>query len=1031
MQCYTELLPPTAVTHAASLPFISATANNLVVAKTSLLQIFSIKTVNTHQSSGSDGGELSLEAPNGAQELHQTSKLVLIGEYTLSGTVTALARVKTVSTKSGGEALLVSFRDAKLSLVEWDPENYRISTISVHYYEGENVTSTPFGPGLDECESVLTVDPSSRCAALKFGQRHLAILPFRQTGDELVEDDGGYDPDLDTPPPSATGKRNGSDVRVAADGEAKETPYKSSFVLPLTTLDPALTHPVHLAFLYEYREPTFGILSCSRQPSSALAEDRKDILTYSAFTLDLEQRASTTLLSVPNLPNDLWKVIPLSLPIGGALLVGTNELIHVDQAGKTHAVGVNEFAWRASSFGMADQSSLGLRLEDCEVALLDDSNGDMLLLLKNGTSALLTFKLLGRSVAGLNVVPISAGAVEASASCAASFGDQTVFIGSEDGDSVLLGWSRSTAALSRKRSHAQMLEKTDDVSDEEEVSDDDDLYGVSASEVKKEERASSISGESAGTYAFRIHDILPGFGPINNICFGKSKTGRSNHLDFVAATGRGKAGRLAVLKREIVPDTIRTTKIHGVRNVWSLCAKRKRAPEEQLNVDADLDNLLFVYDGETTKVYDISFSKSDANESKGNGVGDFKERTGTDLEAEGETVAMGTLAQGTRIVHIRRTEIRTYNFELGLEGIVESEGEDEDGDPTEPSILSASFAEAHVLVLRDDSTIQIARVDDSGDLEPPDPPESFAKMRWLDGCLYQGAFTGGQTVALLLGIDGGVQVFNVEEDLSTPLYTMPALVYLPPVLSPEYPQRRVGAKETLTEVLFADIGDSTSKSPMLVVRSATDDITLYEPFHYPSTSPTSAFSSSLRFRKVSNSFIPKWNEEASEASDGRPSPLKALKNVGGYSTVFIPGASPSFIIRQAASLPRIISLSVNNTRALTPYNSQRCQAGFAFVSTDEEVQECTLPPKTRYGDTGWAVRTLGPCEPPEEIQHIAYHADRDMYVFASCREAEFSIPEDESRQAPKEGKSAFLITPSLHHEHIRHIPCYYEVHVYS
>ena len=69
---------------------------------------------------------------------------------------------------------------------------------------------------------------------------------------------------------------------------------------------------------------------------------------------DLEQRASTVLISVPNLPSDLWKVVPLALPIGGALLVGTNELVHVDQSGKTIAVAVNEFAKLGSNFGFAD-----------------------------------------------------------------------------------------------------------------------------------------------------------------------------------------------------------------------------------------------------------------------------------------------------------------------------------------------------------------------------------------------------------------------------------------------------------------------------------------------------------------------------------------------------------------------------------------------------------------------------------------------------------------------------------------------------
>ena len=54
---------------------------------------------------------------------------------------------------------------------------------------------------------------------------------------------------------------------------------------------------------------------------------------YTVFTLDLEQRASTTLLSVSRLPSDLFKVVALPPPVGGTLLIGSNEVVHVDENG--------------------------------------------------------------------------------------------------------------------------------------------------------------------------------------------------------------------------------------------------------------------------------------------------------------------------------------------------------------------------------------------------------------------------------------------------------------------------------------------------------------------------------------------------------------------------------------------------------------------------------------------------------------------------------------------------------------------------
>jgi cleavage and polyadenylation specificity factor subunit 1 len=219
MQGYTELIPPSGITHALSLPFTSAIASNLLVARTSLLQVFSHKQIN-----------------NG-----QDTKLVLVAEYSLSGTITSLGRVKILNSQGGGEAALVALRDAKLSLIEWNPDQHTISTTSIHYYESEDLQSCPWDLNIRDFVTRLTVDPSSRCAAFNFGGSKLAILPFYQPGDDLVMDD--YDSlDGDGPEKSAEKELNG-------DMSSHHTPYESSFVWPLTKLDPGLFHLIDMAFL--------------------------------------------------------------------------------------------------------------------------------------------------------------------------------------------------------------------------------------------------------------------------------------------------------------------------------------------------------------------------------------------------------------------------------------------------------------------------------------------------------------------------------------------------------------------------------------------------------------------------------------------------------------------------------------------------------------------------------------------------------------------------------------------------------------
>ncbi|KAK3714705.1 mRNA cleavage and polyadenylation factor subunit [Vermiconidia calcicola] len=974
MQAYTELIPPSAVNHAVSLPFLDSKTKNLVIAKTCLLQIFSLKT---YASSGNG-------PPNSASK----PKLVLVGEYPVSGTVTSLASIKALNTKSGGDALLIAFKDAKLSLVEWDPDNHRISTISIHYYEGENISSQPFGPSLNELECKLTVDPSSRCAALRFGARHLAILPFRQHGDELMEGgEDGYDGELDVAPPSATIKRTQSGVQETLELEVRQTPYKSSFVLPLTALDPALAHPVDLAFLHEYREPTFGILWSIMQPSASLIEARKDILSYTVFTLDLEQRASTNLISVQKLPSDLWKVVPLPLPIGGALLVGTNEFVHVDQGGRTNAVAVNEYAKLASGFGMSDQSELNLKLEGCEIEPLDPKTGDLLIVLNGGTMAVLNFKLLGRNVGGLNVTRVTAAngghLVEAAPSCVASFNGSRLFVGSEDGDSTVLAWTKPTATLSRKRSHAQMLGQEAAIADEEEGSseedDDDDLYANTFEPAKRTTSTTSQTSPDLGSaYQFNLESTLPSLGPINNVCFGRPPAMPKGQLELLAGVGRGRSSRLAIMNKEIVPEVKSTASFENAKNAWSICVKTNSDNESPENSKTEHDNLFFCYDGESTKIYDI------LPDSENSSSPQYTERSGGDFERYDETLNVSAFANGTRIMHCRRSEIRTYDApDLQLAQIIPMLDEETDA---ELNIVHTSFCDPYLLVLREDSSIQILQVDEHGDLEPLDNSEAIGERKWLSGCLYAGELTAGETILCLLGEEGGLHLFDLPG--LQPFYNIPTLSYLQAVLSPESPQRRVGAKDTLTEILFADLGVEDAKQPYLILRSAMDDLTLYEPW----TTNAESWKTSLRFRKVPLSHIPKFEETAMEDGDGRPAPLQVM-TVAKYATVCVPGPSPSLILKEPSSLPKVIGLRARKVRSLLPLHRTGCERGFGVLD-ESSMQECQLPSDADFG-SGWCVQKLSLGDSTQEVRHIGFHDERQMYVVATCRDVDFHLPDED------------------------------------
>jgi len=699
MQCYTELTPPTAVTHSLSLPFISENSNNLVVAKTSLLQIFSTKTIEVEVAglaardagkreiaydptiNDEDGLADSFMGEDSAMRVDRTkqTKLILVAEYTLSGTITSLVRIKTLSSKSGGEALLVGFRDAKLSLVEWDPQRPGISTISIHYYEQDELQGNPWAPSLKDCVNYLSADPGSRCAALKFGARNLAILPFKQDEEDANMDD--WDEELDGPRPAD------KTASKATNGDSKkETPYGSSFVLRLPSLDPNLTHPIHLAFLYEYREPTFGIICSATSPAASLLNERKDNLTYMVFTLDLHQRASTTILSVGGLPYDLFEVVPLPAPVGGALLVGYNELIHIDQSGKANGVGVNMFAKQCTSFALVDQSDLQMRLEGCKVGQLSIQNGEMIIILQTGELAILSFHVDGRSVSGLSVRRVSSEAggliLLGCVSSISSLGQNSFFVGSERADSIVLGWTRKSNQLARRKSRIELAGE-DDVLDEDEddIDDDadDDLYGDGPSIAQAASNGAGqpdSSNTKAGDYVFSIHDSLLSIAPIIDVTLGSSNIyvddmekadfeGVTSDLELAAAMGREKAGAVAIVHRNIQPKVIGKFEFPEARGIWTMSAKRptekgleaskeKSAMSGDYGADAQYDRLMIVSkvlpDGnETSDVYALTSAS-------------FEALTGTEFEpAAGATIEAGTLGNGMRVIQVLKSEVRSYD----------------------------------------------------------------------------------------------------------------------------------------------------------------------------------------------------------------------------------------------------------------------------------------------------------------------------------------------------------------------------------
>jgi cleavage and polyadenylation specificity factor subunit 1 len=172
---YRELHPPTGVEQCLECHFFSLKRKSLAVAATSVLRVYDLCCgVETGSVTGSN------------EKAPVSSRLLQVGEYSLYGCVQSMEKVQLLHSKR--ETLLLSFSDAKLSAVEWDPETNELKTVSLHFFEDDDLRGGVLhSPSLP----ILRVDPEGRCAAMLLYGAHLAILPFKHSDSVLEE----HDPD--------------------------------------------------------------------------------------------------------------------------------------------------------------------------------------------------------------------------------------------------------------------------------------------------------------------------------------------------------------------------------------------------------------------------------------------------------------------------------------------------------------------------------------------------------------------------------------------------------------------------------------------------------------------------------------------------------------------------------------------------------------------------------------------------------------------------------------------------------------------
>lgn len=204
---------------------------------------------------------------------------------------------------------------------------------------------------------------------------------------------------------------------------------------------------------------------------------------------------------------------------------------------------------------------------------------------------------------------------------------------------------------------------------------------------------------------------------------------------------------------------------------------------------------------------------------------------------------------------------------------------------------------------------------------------------------------------------------------------------------------------------------------ILQLRHANDDLTIYEPRRH-TKADVDSLSSVLFFRKVANPSFAKSAEEPSNDDDDdntpdelRKMPLRICDNVGGYAAVFLPGPSPSFIIKSSKSTPRVIGLQGAGVRTLSTFHTEGCERGFIYADSEGIARVTQLPSECSYSELGMSLQKV-PLN--VDTNSVAHHAGGGVYVVGCNVEEEFELPKDEDsnpQQAPFWAKEKITFKP--------------------
>ncbi|KAJ7164986.1 CPSF A subunit region-domain-containing protein [Mycena filopes] len=952
-----EILPPNGVEFVTSLkltpstlpvpptgkPPSTRTLCNLVVARSNLLRIFEVcEEQAPFASHGEEQVRKGTEAVEGEVDMDMggegfvnisksatlksaptVTRLYFVREHSLHGIVTGIEGIQIMaSSEDKLDRLLISFKDAKIALMEWSDAVHDLVTVSIHTYERApqliSMDSSSF-------QALLRVDPASRCAALSLPKDAIAILPFYQTQADL-------------------------DVMEQEQALTRDVPYSPSFILDLpASVEENMRNVIDFVFLPGFNNPTMAILFQTQETWTGRLKEYKDTVKLAIFTLDVVSQHYPIITSVSGLPYDCISMLPCSSSLGGVVILTTNSIIYVDRSSRRVALPLNGWAARVTEMSMPplapEEQSRNIALEGSRAVFADDKT--IFVVLKDGTLHPVEIVSDGKLVSKLVMAPPLAQTTIPQV--ARKVNNDLIFIGSSVGPSVLFRAARVEEEIEPDEDadmHAvAQVDEAMDVYD-----DDEDIYGPSKTPDPAANGLKKIAKKTRTVTHLSLCDTIEAYGSIADMTFSVAWNGDRPVPELVAATGTGPLGGFTLFQRDLPIHTKR--KLHaigGARGMWSLPIRQPLKAG-----GSSLERPFDPFQPEN----DSLILSTDVNPSPGLSRlahrGPKNDIT-ISVRIPGTTIGAGSFFQRTAILHVTTNSIRV----LEPDGTERQNIKDMDGNMPRPKIRACSISDPYVIVIREDDSIGMFIETDRGRIRRKDmSPMGDKSSRYLTGCFFSdlsGLFDGclegatvpdsavsadknqGQT-STLSGIGSGnrskwlvlVRPQGVVEIWTLPklslVFSTPALADLqnvisdshqPPTPSPLEDPPRKPQDLDIEQILIAPLGESSPK-PHLFVFLRSGSLAIYDavPGGISEERPSSKRDSTLniKFVKVlSKSFEIQRPDEAEKSILAEQKRISrqfipfVTSRPGGQSMtgVFFTGDRPSWILATNKSCVKI------------------------------------------------------------------------------------------------------------------------------